>query len=75
MYRRLVDASQEKKPAIVDEVLKLLRYERETWSMLLEKLAEENQSAGTLDETPNARPEQESTPPNGLIGGTVSFSG
>lgn len=41
MYRRLVDANLEKNPAIVGEVLKLLDYERETWSLLLGKLAEE----------------------------------
>ena len=41
MYRRLVDANLEKNPAIVDEVLGLLDYERETWVMLMDKLKQE----------------------------------
>lgn len=45
MYRRLIDANLEKKPAIVDEVLALLEYERETWVMLMERLAEEKAGA------------------------------
>ena len=42
MYTRLIDASQERSAEIVEEVIKLLEYEQQTWSMLLEKLAEEN---------------------------------
>jgi flagellar protein FliS len=76
MYRRLVEASQERKAEFVDEVLGLLRYERETWMMVLDKLAQENQSAGRLDETPEASPAQNGKRPHeGLIGGTVSFRG
>ncbi|MEC9374482.1 MAG: flagellar export chaperone FliS [Planctomycetota bacterium] len=41
MYRRLLDATLEKSPEIVDEVVKLLDYERETWVLLIERLAEE----------------------------------
>lgn len=37
LYRRTVDASLEKSPAILDEVIGLLEYERETWTMLLEQ--------------------------------------
>lgn len=47
MYKRLVEASLEKSPAIVDEVITLLQYERETWSMLIEQLARENRPATT----------------------------
>lgn len=65
MYRRLVDASHERKPELVDDVLGLLRYERETWTMVLDKLARENQSAGRLDE---ASPERAAERPHeGLI--------
>lgn len=39
MYRRMVDASSNKSAEIVEEVLKLLRYERETWWLALEELA------------------------------------
>jgi flagellar protein FliS len=41
MYRRLLDASLEKSAAIADEVIELLEYDRETWVMLMDKLAEE----------------------------------
>ncbi len=41
MYRRLIEASLEKSPEIVDEVIGLLEYERETWVLLIEKLNEE----------------------------------
>ncbi|MHC4143127.1 MAG: flagellar export chaperone FliS [Planctomycetota bacterium] len=46
MYTRLIDASQERSAEIVKEVIKLLEYERKTWSMLLEKLAEEKSEGG-----------------------------
>jgi flagellar protein FliS len=42
VYRRLVDANVNKDMAALDEALRLLEYQRETWVMLLEKLAEEN---------------------------------
>jgi flagellar protein FliS len=46
MYTRLIDASQERSAEIVEEVIKLLEYEQQTWSMLLEKLAEEKSGDG-----------------------------
>ncbi|MHC4946780.1 MAG: flagellar export chaperone FliS [Planctomycetota bacterium] len=39
MYTRLMTASSERDPAIVTEVIDLLRFERETWSMLMARLA------------------------------------
>ena len=41
LYTRLIDGSRQRSPEIVEEVIKLLEYERQTWSMLLEKLAQE----------------------------------
>src|SRR5690606_33408301 len=41
MFRRLIEANLEKDVAIVDEVIRLLNYERDTWTLLLEKLSEE----------------------------------
>ena len=41
MYRRLIDASMERDAAVVDEVVKLLEYEHETWLLLLERLEQE----------------------------------
>jgi flagellar secretion chaperone FliS len=41
MYTTLVEASMERKIEKLDKVLKLLGYERETWALLMQKLAEE----------------------------------
>lgn len=41
MYTRLLEASRQRDPKMVDEVLDLLRFERETWVMLMEQLARE----------------------------------
>jgi flagellar protein FliS len=46
LYRRLIDASRERSPQIVEEVIKLLEYERQTWVMLIEKMAAENSGPG-----------------------------
>lgn len=45
MYVRLTEASFEKNLEKFDEVLKLLDYERETWIMLMEKVAGERGDA------------------------------
>lgn len=47
MYTRLLAASSARDPGIVQEVLDLLRYDRETWSMLVERLAGERRAAET----------------------------
>lgn len=39
MYTRLMAASHERDPQKVQEVIDLLEYERQTWAMLMEKLA------------------------------------
>jgi flagellar protein FliS len=41
MYTHLLEASHEKSEEKVDAVIKLLEYERETWSMAMAKLASE----------------------------------
>jgi flagellar protein FliS len=46
LYRRLIDASRERSPAIIAEVIKLLEYERQTWALLMDKLADENPRPG-----------------------------
>ncbi|MEZ6191679.1 MAG: flagellar protein FliS [Phycisphaerales bacterium] len=39
VYRLLVDANMSYETAIIDEAIKLIEYERETWQMLMKKLA------------------------------------
>ena len=48
MMTRLMTASTKRDPAIVQEVITLLEFERETWVMLLAKLAGEKASAGPV---------------------------
>jgi len=48
MYRSLVEGAHEKDDAKLGSVASLLDYERETWVMLMQKLAEERgQRTGT----------------------------
>jgi flagellar protein FliS len=61
IYRRLVEANVEHKTASLDEALQLLRYQRETWTMLLDQLGKSKAAAvaKTLDmPAPDARMEQ-----------------
>jgi flagellar protein FliS len=76
MYTQLIKASSERDPTIVKQVLTLLQFERETWSMLLKQLAAENQAAQTLDSTPDAQPPTGAGTSDGaksLVGGMVSL--
>ncbi|MBN1513562.1 MAG: flagellar export chaperone FliS [Phycisphaerae bacterium] len=41
IYRRLVDANLVKNPQLVDDALEIMRHQRETWALLMEKLAKE----------------------------------
>lgn len=41
LYRLLVEASHEKDPAKTGKAIELLEFERETWSLLMQKIAEE----------------------------------
>lgn len=78
MYTRLMQASSEKNATIIDEVLALLQYERETWSMVQAKLIEENAAAAAMNETPSAVPPVDPTlqpKPTALVGANVSLHG
>lgn len=82
MYTRMMNASSERDPAIVDEVLNLLRYERETWSLLMEKLVAENAAASAMQSPgPGSsagktdQPSQPAEQAGNLIGGRVSLQG
>jgi flagellar secretion chaperone FliS len=47
VYRLLVDANMKRETPIVDEAIKLIEYERETWQMLMKKLAGEGKPTDT----------------------------
>ena len=53
VFTRLVDASSERSVEIVDEVIQIIRFERETWALLVESLSRENASSATLMRIPD----------------------
>ena len=75
VFTRLVDASSERSVEICDEVLQLLQYEQETWSLLVTTLANENESASNLTATPAV--EQPAPDPNPSLptAGRISATG
>lgn len=76
MIRRLLESSHERDVSKADEVLELLRYDRQTWAMLMEKLEAERRGvtvgAGAAADAP-ARPTATGTPT--ASGGSFNFSG
>jgi flagellar protein FliS len=46
MYKELIDGSHQRDAARIRKVIELLEYERETWVMLMQKLAEERAGQG-----------------------------
>ena len=84
VYRLLVDANLKRDLQKLDEALDLLRYQRETWSMALEKLRQEKmKQAEPADRGPRKiesdRPSDSTAgKPAGnehLVGGTLSIEG
>jgi flagellar secretion chaperone FliS len=56
IYSRILSASLEKNFGAADEAIKLLEYERETWVMLMDKLATERAAAMTVRTAAGGRP-------------------
>ncbi len=79
MFTRLMEASSEQDVAKVEEVLQLLHFERETWQMLMDKLARENTGEEAARQAPVTPPasitELKPDEVNTLIGGTISLEG
>jgi flagellar protein FliS len=59
IYRRLVDANLTKNIQFVDDALEIMRHQRETWAMLMDKLAK--QRAGEAQATVSANVDSVST--------------
>ena len=52
-YRKLVEANVEHDPAALEEALAILRYQRETWAMLLQHLSQQKAAkAATMIDMP-----------------------
>lgn len=71
IYRQLVNANLTRDIQIVDEVIHLIEYERETWRQLMEKMGE-GEHAG--DGTPTAQEQAMQAPPNPGQTSTLSKS-
>ncbi len=54
IYRRLVEASLHQDPAAVQEALRILRHQRETWVLLMDKLRQEQARAVAPSSSPAA---------------------
>ena len=58
LYAELIDASLNRDKARLDKAIELLHYERETWSLLMDKVAAEraaNPDADTMSITPTTQ--------------------
>lgn len=44
VYRRLIDASMQRDTQAVDDALRILRHQRETWALLIEKISTDGAS-------------------------------
>jgi len=65
VYRRLVDANIYQDVAAIDEALQILRYQRETWLLLMQKLREEHgEPQRAAAGPPRAGPEER---PSGFV--------
>lgn len=51
VYKRLIEASVEHKLEALDEALQLMRFQRDTWAMLLDKISKEKaaRAAASID--------------------------
>jgi flagellar protein FliS len=63
MFKRLTEANMTHEVAIVDEVVSLLEYERETWVLLMDKIQAERASGGQNGSTAPAQPASAPHPP------------
>ena len=66
LYRKFVDANIHHDTSAIDDALRVLRVERETWQMLVDKVNRVRQSAGTATSS-----DTESTDPVGATGFTA----
>ncbi len=48
IYRKLVDANMNRDVAAVDEAVKLITFERDTWQMLIDKVSQQEQPAASI---------------------------
>jgi flagellar protein FliS len=75
MYKRMVEASLSKSADIVAEVIGLLQYDRETWSMLMKELVANGTTPPTPSQTMSSTVAATSSPSDPVPGGRLSVRG
>ena len=83
LISRMMEAMAEKNPQLIDSVVELLTYERETWQMVIDQQAGENVAAAavpgdvtaTVATTPPPTGTIPSTTTSGLVGGRLHLAG
>jgi flagellar protein FliS len=62
VYRKLIEASVEHKIESLDEALRILRYQRETWAMLMEQLGKQKAATAARNlDIPAPNPKMEAS--------------
>ncbi len=69
IYRRFIEANLKREISCIDDALKILNYQRETWVLLIEKLAEERKNNLAAVVVPPVTPE------NNELGNTYTEPG
>lgn len=55
IYNRLVDANVKRSLTLIDEALKILRHQRDTWQMLMDKVRSENVNRNAVADADDIR--------------------
>jgi flagellar protein FliS len=63
VYRRLVDANIKRDTGLIDEALRVLEHQRETWRILVDKIRQAPSAADSPDIAPTGRARPTRTPP------------
>jgi flagellar secretion chaperone FliS len=82
LISRMMEAMAEKNPQLIDSVVDLLSYERETWQMVIDQQAGENRDAAAVPADVTSTVPATTTPTresgsqaNGLVGGRLHLAG
>lgn len=76
IYNEMVGAVSNRDPQGVDQVLELLRYERETWTLAIERLAEHGTQLAVSNSSSSELPEKPiEDDGNAMAGGNLNLSG
>jgi flagellar protein FliS len=69
MYKRMVEASMSKSAEIVQEVIGLLQYDRETWTLLMKELSTTGAAAASSQSDPARTADGSTTPARFSVSG------